>query len=168
MKPIFAVLFFLFSLTAQAQTHCTSQEETLFSCSTAGKKVISVCARNGLVEYRFGLAGKPEMLVPLQQKREKTDAGAFLTVNGGTGGFLRFRKSDYAYVVYWSLTRGAWQKDGTRDWVYQAGVVAEQKGKKLANVKCGKQAADDSITREELEKQLGFPPNEDMEGFDFP
>lgn len=176
MKTMMALAIVLACVSAQAEeSHCSSREISLFNCG-AGKKVVSVCASNplgaktGFVEYRFGKTGQPEMVVPLPQSRDRLDAGTFLTANGGTGGFLRFRKNDYGYVVYWSTTRGEWNKDGTRGWVYAAGVVAEQKGKKLANVKCSRQASseDDRIDPAILYQRLGFPKNEEMEGFDFP
>lgn len=54
-----------------AESHCTSQEQTLFSCSVAkSAKVVSLCASpklakgQGTLAYRFGAPGKVELEFP--------------------------------------------------------------------------------------------------------
>jgi hypothetical protein len=62
-----------------AQTHCRTDETTYFSCHTSRLKVVSLCgshpetirrlsARSGAwLQYRFGVVGKPELLLPRYQ-----------------------------------------------------------------------------------------------------
>jgi hypothetical protein len=122
-------------------TFCTAQEKTLFACKT-GAKMVSVCgspgatATTGYVQYRFGRpdASEPlEMVVPIGEVLPPRAAkGENVPFAGGGGSWLRFRKDDFAYVVY--AGTGRWGPKGEpRD---KQGVVVEQAGKKIANLKC--------------------------------
>ncbi len=109
MRPLLTLLTGLAGLAfaplaLSADTHCTSQESTLFNCTT-GKKTVSVCASknlsrsSGYLQYRFGAKGKPEIEIP--EAREYPGP----TVKSGTlassgGAYLRFYKAEYTYVVY--------------------------------------------------------------------
>jgi hypothetical protein len=63
---------------AIAESLCTSEETSLFTCAI-GKKVVSVCSSNdlsaasGYVQYRFGReARKPELVYPAQKAHPRS------------------------------------------------------------------------------------------------
>lgn len=55
---------------APVKSLCTGTEQTIWTCSTAKNKIVSVCASKGLtsekgyVQYRFGTTGNIELEVP--------------------------------------------------------------------------------------------------------
>ncbi len=55
-------------------THCTDNEQTLFSCILKKHKTVSICASkdmsptSGYMQYRFGKLGKVEITIPKSQK----------------------------------------------------------------------------------------------------
>lgn len=131
-----------------ADSHCSSQETTVFNCS-AGKKIISVCASKdldksaGYLQYRFGPKAAPEVQVP----QAKIHPGASiksgtLMFSGGGGAYIRFSNGGYDYVVYTAIGRG---------WGVKEGVAVEKGGKLAANVPC-KTAAASNLGAEWFEK----------------
>ncbi len=132
------------SVTVGAQTKgswCTTSETVVFSCKTGGKTV-SVCSsagastRKGTLQYRFGKVGPaepPEVAVPAGETLPQQAAtGTSVPFAGGGGIWLRFRKGDYAYVVYSGT--GRWGPKGeVQD---KQGVVVERSGKSIAHLRC--------------------------------
>ncbi len=63
-----------------AVTHCSADEQTLFSCQLKNKKTVSLCASDdfsatsGYLQYRFGKVGKVELALP----KDKSDMPAEL------------------------------------------------------------------------------------------
>jgi hypothetical protein len=121
---------------AQAQTSfCTPLETVVFACRT-GSKLVSVCASEGSLQYRFG---KPDTREPLEitlpespAKPGKAASGESVPFSGGGGSWLRFHKGQYAYVVYTGI--GKWGPKGeTRE---KQGVVVEKDGKLAAQLRC--------------------------------
>ena len=119
---------------AAADSHCTSQEQTVFSCSL-GRKLVSVCASrdisptSGYVHYRFGPKNATEFTYPTPSAsfhRANIQART-LMFSGGGGSYLRFINDQYSYIVYTAIGKG-W---GTKD-----GVAVEKNGKLLSNLKC--------------------------------
>lgn len=97
---------------ADANGHCATDEQVVFSCST-GEKVVSVCASNAGVQYRFGPLGAPEISYP-EAKPTMYDGMVYrgeLSFAGGDAGYVRFINNDYEYVVYSGEGRG-WSQDG--------------------------------------------------------
>jgi hypothetical protein len=89
------VVLMLSSAGQAASSQCTNTESVLFTCRS-GKNVISVCASQlstdaGLVQYRFGPEGAPDIRLPLaaQDWRTWTRAG-MLTYAGGGGAYVAF------------------------------------------------------------------------------
>lgn len=107
---------------------CTAPEAPVFACST-GKKRASVCAtHSGSSEqlvYRLApLEGVPEMEYP---SAGASAAAAFQygtqPVDGKPVTFLSFDKGSYRYVVY-------------AGGVQHQGIVVEQRGKRIADLRC--------------------------------
>lgn len=116
-----------------AGSHCTSAEETVFSCNL-GHKVVSVCAskpltpESGYVQYRFGAIGKPELTFPKPSVLPKNVIQArTLMFSGGGGAYLRFNSGATSYLVYSAIGKG-W---GTKD-----GIAVERNGKTVAHIDC--------------------------------
>lgn len=117
-----------------AASHCTQAEETVFSCSLDRNKIVSICAskplttQSGYVQYRFGRAGKPELMFPKTDVSPKSVVQArTLMFAGGGGAYLSFNRGAISYVVYTAIGKG-W---GTKD-----GIAVERKGKTIAHFDC--------------------------------
>jgi hypothetical protein len=131
-----AGLVYLVSLPAiAANSHCSGQEQTVFSCSL-GEKVVSVCASkdisptSGYLQYRFGKPNAPELMFPSSTKSfsHRSDIKArSLMFSGGGGAYLRFINGKYNYIVYTAIGKG---------WGVKDGVSVEKNGKLIANLKC--------------------------------
>jgi hypothetical protein len=147
-------------LAGAAAAHCSSAEQTLFSCST-GSKIVSVCATQdlsagaGAVQYRFGPMGSPELRHPPAADWRRSTRGGVLTFAGGGGAYLAFARGPYRYVVYTAIGRG---------WGEKAGVVVEKSGKRVASLRC----RDKEISElgPDLFARAGII--EDTAGFDLP
>jgi hypothetical protein len=128
--------------TTMQESFCTPLETVVFSCR-AGAKMASVCASRdasptkGYVQYRFG---KPDSRDPLelalpegQVPPAKAASGEAVPFAGGGGAWMRFRKEQFAYVVYTGI--GRWGPKGeTRE---KQGIVVERAGKAVATLRCG-------------------------------
>jgi hypothetical protein len=147
--------------TGHAQSLCHPDEQILFDCA-AKAKVISVCASpgwsgsTGRLEYRYGPAGHPEVVLPTVPTPPASSAKAgSLAFSGGGGAYLRFEANGYAYVVYTAI--GA-------SWGEKAGVVVERDGKRKASISCS--GAERSELGAALFQKAGFL--KDDAGFDLP
>jgi hypothetical protein len=131
---LIAPLCMFCTLADAASTLCASDENTVFSCSTA-KKIIAVCASKdfaadrGYLQYRFGSPNKVELTVPADRSvpPAKSALAGRLVFSGGGGDYLRFKAGDYEYVVYTAIGKGWGEKDG---------VEIEKNGKRLSHVSC--------------------------------
>ncbi len=108
---------------------CTGSETPVFACST-GKKRASICSSHGgTVEqlvYRIApLEGTPEMEYPNAGAAAGAafQYGAQTTSDGKPIPFLSFDKGNYRYVIY----AGGVQRQG---------IVVEQQGKRIADLRC--------------------------------
>jgi hypothetical protein len=136
MKHVLIAMFCALSASAYAApTLCLNNEQDIFSCHTATKKIISVCASkdlapdHGYLQYRFGTPGKIEVSVPADRSVPPTNStlAGTLVFSGGGGDYLRFKAGDYDYVVYTAIGKGWGEKDG---------VAIEKNGKPLSHVSC--------------------------------
>jgi hypothetical protein len=140
-----------------------SAEENVFSCHTATKKLISVCASkdlapdHGYLQYRFGLPDKVEVAVPADRSVSPANraVSGTLVFSGGGGDYLRFKAGDYDYVVYTAIGKGWGEKDG---------VAIEKNGKRLSHVSC----KDEPVSKLGVDfyTKAGF--KEDKSDFDLP
>ena len=146
------------SLPAIARdTHCSEQEQTVFSCSL-GKKLVSVCASSdisptsGYLQYRFGKKNAPELIFPAttESTLRSVVRARTLMFSGGGGGYLRFINGRYSYIVYTAIGKG-W---GTKD-----GVSVEKDDKPIANLKC--QDVPASVLGEDFFTRAGLAVDQD-------
>jgi hypothetical protein len=156
-----AILLALPSDAAAGPSHCAVGEQILFSCST-GQKTVSVCGSgdlstpSGIVQYRFGKLGAPELLYPpANADWRKVTRGGVLTYAGGGGAYLVFSSAPYRYVVFTAIGRG---------WGTKAGVVVEKSGKRVATLAC--KAEETSELGPDLFARAAIP--EDPGGFELP
>ncbi len=113
-------------------THCSEQEQIVFSCSL-GKKIVSVCASSdlspdtGYLQYRIGKRNTLELVLPISTQPEQHIQARILMFAGGGGGYLRFINGGYHYIVYTAIGKG---------WGVKDGVSVEKNNKLIANFKC--------------------------------
>jgi hypothetical protein len=163
------VLVACISTTAwAANSHCQKQEVEVFNCAVA-QKTLSVCAsadyssKHGYLQYRFGVAGKPELTLPRDRWRgAATEARAETFGNGGQTGYLRFWNGPTAYVVFHGNLRSG------SDWKDTAGVAVENRGKRTALLQCAGAPSSKLLDARYLRDTLGFMDNSEAPGFDFP
>ncbi|WP_233210226.1 hypothetical protein [Comamonas sp. 26] len=116
------------SQNSAVPTLCSAEETPVFACST-GKKRASLCMSGSGNELAYRLApldGAPEMVYPASATvvastafKQGTHAGA----NGLPLLFVSFDKGNYRYAVYGSMTT-------------VQGIVVEQNGKRIADLRC--------------------------------
>jgi hypothetical protein len=93
-----------------AQSHCTPQEDVVFSCTLQSRKVISVCASKQLLEqpakgylsYRAGVLGAVELEYPAVRDASSADKfvfGHYFRYQTDRS-WLTFSNGEYTYTVY--------------------------------------------------------------------
>lgn len=129
---------------------CTAAETPIFACST-GKKRASVCTGraggNEQLTYRIApLEGAVEMEYPSGgiAAASAFQRGSQVGQDGSAVNFLSFDKGNYRYAVY--------AGDGENG---RKGVVVEQGGKRIADLRCQSDAMS-AISSKELER-YGMP-----------
>jgi len=93
-------------------SHCSPQEKVIFSCGTANDKIISLCSSStltsseGYLQYRFGPAGKPELIYPatMEHPSKHFQFGQSFYSSGG-GMYLKFKNGEYTYALYSMSTK---------------------------------------------------------------
>jgi hypothetical protein len=84
------------------------------------------------MQYRYGPAGKPELVFPEMQRHP---AGLFtpgtLSFSGGGGAYLRFSKPPYTYTVFSAI--GNWGRKGKAT---VEGVAIAKGEAEFANIPC--------------------------------
>ena len=125
---------------------CTAAETPIFACST-GKKRVSVCTGrsggNEQLAYRIApLEGAVEMEYPSAETGAASafQRGSQLGQDGTAVNFLSFDKGNFRYVVY--------ATDGENE---RKGVVVEQSGKRIADLRCQTDAMS-AISAKELDR----------------
>ncbi|MFM8753278.1 MAG: hypothetical protein ACKODL_01085 [Phenylobacterium sp.] len=112
---------------------CRPAETVIFAYSV-GARIVSVCAAEGAVQYRFGRpGGPPELKLPDPAGRPAAVAtGDTLVFAGGGGAWLRFASGPYAYTVYSAI--GRWGRGGAP--AEKAGLLVEKDGARLRRLPC--------------------------------
>lgn len=125
---LLTALFLLSPLTVQAA--CQSEQQTLFSCTTAKGKRIQLCDQQQFLEYSFGKPSlKPEIVVQVPRSAASTSQWP------GVGRWMSYSveipNGKTVYSVFWGVDRLS-DEHGI-----EAGVNVEVDGKHAATVKCG-------------------------------
>ncbi|HCC80939.1 MULTISPECIES: hypothetical protein [unclassified Methylophaga] len=132
MKKVLLLAFIsiLFSTNVYSEDLCETHERVSFACDFKSKSV-SVCRNDKeTLIYRFGSQQKIEL--------ELTSDIHFSRVaySGGGEGNLTFFNGNYRYVVYSSISNGAWLDDGSREKVERAGIYVVKGDKLLKDIEC--------------------------------
>ena len=124
---------------AAPASHCGADETIVFTCPVAGQKLLSICSsreygpERGFMEYRYGPAGKPEMVLPTEKTAPAKAArsGSWM-FSGGGGAYVEFLNGTTGYYVYTAI--GKWGEAGAV--LEKAGVAVQKDGKVLVNIRC--------------------------------
>lgn len=127
MKTIilFPLFLTLISAAPKPQGHCTSDEQTIFTCKLKKQKELSVCYKDKKLEYRFGKSKSVELTLP----KRPEDKVTWNTVmySGGGGAYVRFENENVSYVVFSKILKGGDES---------AGVIVFKDKKKAAELIC--------------------------------
>jgi len=133
-----------FAPPSSASALCTPDEKVLFSCDV-GAKFVSICGRSNQLGgvYRFGRVGKIELeLSDLHVIERAYSGGGEMQVYASTPSFR--------YIVYSRLIRTSFEDGGRHDIEAQSGLLIEQEGKTLKNLRCKEPATFDALTAASL------------------
>jgi hypothetical protein len=150
-------------LALKVASHCAPGERVVYSCPTTNSKLISLCSSStltsseGYLQYRFGPAGKPELIYPATREHpSKHFQLGGIMYSGGGGAYLKFVNGEYTYKVFSYINSSG----------EAAGVVVSKSGKRIAELYC----KDDS-RRAIIDlglSQSGIPEDPNKYGFDDP
>lgn len=119
MKPhcLAAALSLASALSAFAQSHCTRDEDIIFSCPLQRtNKVVSLCASKGLLDapgngylaYRFGAIGAVELEFPSQRRSSTKKFSYYHYFRPETDRFsMSFRSGGANYVISDEIEEGS-------------------------------------------------------------
>lgn len=82
--------------------HAACQDEEVFSCQIGAKRV-EVCASQGVITYRFGPEGKPELT--LSEPLETIAFTPWPGIGSGLWETVAFRNDGYTYEIGTSVER---------------------------------------------------------------
>jgi hypothetical protein len=145
-------------------SHCAPQEKVIFSCATTNAKIISLCssstltASEGYLQYRFGPAGKPELVYPATKEHpSKHFLFGHPHYTGAFGDYLKFKNGEYAYALFDFFIKFEGDKTG---------VVVSKSEEQIAYIPCkgGSQLA---MGINDFEK-IKIPRDPDEGGFVIP
>ena len=130
MKKII-VLIAIFTVTfplSSANAGCGADSKTVFSCQAAKGKIIQVCDAGKMIEYSFGKAKAPEIVVRVPRNEASTSQW------NGIGRYLFYAidipNGNTVYSVFWGSDRI------TDEHKIEAGVNVEINNQLVATVKC--------------------------------
>lgn len=116
----------------QSNTSTLSQSNSgsvLFHCTTALGKEIDLYDRGDTIEYSFGVADQPEIV--LNRLREETSTYQWAGVGRSMHYSVDIPNGNTIYSVFWSLDRLSPQQEET------GGVTVTIDGSYVATVSCG-------------------------------
>jgi hypothetical protein len=79
--------------------HCRGAERVVYSCDF-GKKLASICEGQGLITYRYGPAGTPEIEIASDGADGRVHEGGVIGQGDGWQDHLRFSSGGFDYVVF--------------------------------------------------------------------
>lgn len=125
--------------------HCAAGETVVFSCGIGANKVASICVapksdkHHEYLQYRYGVLGKPEILLPAvdQPPGYNTDAMSYINPLGDANGYIRFRSGRYSYIAYTFSSRQSHFTDNSAPgWNNWHGIAIERDNKILQLLRC--------------------------------
>ncbi len=130
MKKII-VLIAIFTVNlplSSASAGCATDSKTVFSCQAAKGKIIQVCDAGKMIEYSFGKAKTPDIVVRVPRNEASTSQW------NGIGRYLSYAidvpNGNTVYNVFWGSDRV------TEEHKIEAGVNVEINNQLAATVKC--------------------------------
>lgn len=170
-RSILPVLLALFAFAASAETkgHCTRGETVVFECSV-GSRTASVCAAQSSgtpMEYRYGLPGRAEIVVPARTDAPTSAPSALVYLNplGSFDGYLRFVRGTYSYVVYRFSSREMRRpSDGSAPgWNTWDGILVLRGANTSSVLRCDARiGAKGDFSPDLIHGKLGFPDRTDQ------
>lgn len=139
-------------------TLCRPAERVVYACSL-GRKVVSVCAAPGLITYRFGRPGRPELEIPATPASGVLHVGTVVGGGGGSQQSLRFSHAGVEYIVFSAVAGSLTDVPGKR-W---SGVYVARGERQLAALAC---PSTGKATRISLDAALGDFPEEDNPAYE--
>ncbi|MCU0829231.1 MAG: hypothetical protein MUE52_18025 [Tabrizicola sp.] len=139
--------FLLPLLFLAAPAHAACQGDEAFSCKI-GAKTLDVCYWKGMLTYRFGPEGKPELIL-----NEPLETVAFTPWPGMGSSFwetVAFRNGDYTYEVWTSVER-----DPEATEPRQGGVRVLQGEQTVAELTCDPDTVSPMDTLYDLKHGIG-------------
>lgn len=140
---------------------CAGDEKTIWSCETANRKTVSICAakqldkQRGYLQYRFGRPDHVELEYPQQRQNTQT-AFAYFRYTRPLVTFLglRFKINQYEYEVYDNSN----EEVGTHS--SEAGVTTTPAGNtaKTVDYRCRKPVVHHLIELEEVVPNTEMTP----------
>jgi hypothetical protein len=166
--PVLLALLAL-ATSATAKGHCTRNETVVFECSI-GSRTVSVCAAQGAgasMEYRYGLPGRPEIVIPADTHAPVSAPSALVYLNplGMGEGYLRFVRGKYSYVVYHFSSRQMHRpSDGSAPgWNNWDGILVLRGANRLTVLRCDAGGgARVEFPQDFVHGKLGFPDRVDQ------
>ena len=150
----------LIAVSPRQVSLCAQDEQVIWSCEIANRKIASVCASKqldkagGYLQYRFGLPGKIELQYP-QQREDTQTAFAYYRYTRPLVTYLglRFKINEYEYEVYDNTNDEA---DGGRE----AGVNVTPAGDstRMVDYRCRKHIVRHLIELEDIVPNTEMTP----------
>ena len=142
---ILAVAIFL-SVNANSQeSHCSENEDILFSCAH-NTKIVSLCASknvsesSGYIQYRFGKRNNIELAHPKAMKNPKDSFTAKNTYySDTTESSVEFSIGKYIYTIYNRFVTGSTDEmnnDTTGIYGEHAGVIVTRSNNVVSEIQC--------------------------------
>lgn len=142
---------------------CARDEKTIWSCETAGRKIVSICGskqldkQRGYLQYRFGRPGRVELEYPRARQNTQT-AFAYFRYTRPLVTFLglRFKINEYDYEVYDNSN----EEEGAGGGGNEAGVTVTPAGNtaKMVDYRCRKPVVHHLIDLEEVVPKTEMTP----------
>ena len=129
-RMFISLVSILITPSVYSEVLCKKDETVSFSCGFKSKSV-SVCFTDSeTLTYRFGTVKKIELELKSDIHFSRT------AYSGGGEGNLTFFNGNYRYVVYSSISNGAWLDNGMREKVERAGIYVVDGDKLLTDIEC--------------------------------
>lgn len=144
MKKVLSIVLLSLASNSYAESLCSSQEETVFSCDTKTES-ISICALTNdriqaqRIRYLFGTKRKIELNYPKRNdKSSKQHFASNYTYGPGFNSYISFRIGAFKYFVYSNHGNDVYSQTGDKMAIAfdQAGVAVFKDSALVKHIKC--------------------------------